>query len=188
MIPYTIDRRPDTGVTNVTMGVWLLLASEVMLFGALFSSYALLRTAAVDWPSGRAVLNLPSAIGNTAVLGLVTALAWRARRVASVSIRWWLGAGATLAVLFVLLQAAEYSTAIAAGWRPSTNTFFATYFTLTGLHACHVLAGAVANVWTIAGAAQVPPALTGGRVHGLSLYWMFVVAVWILIVGLLYLS
>ena len=50
MIPYTVERRVDTGVTNVTMGVWLFLASEVMLFGALFSAYALLRVSAAAWP------------------------------------------------------------------------------------------------------------------------------------------
>ena len=37
MIPYTIERRADTGVTNVTMGIWLFIAAEVMLFGSLFS-------------------------------------------------------------------------------------------------------------------------------------------------------
>ncbi len=45
-IPYTVERRADTGVTNVTLGIWLFLASEVMLFGALFSAYALLRVSA----------------------------------------------------------------------------------------------------------------------------------------------
>ena len=48
MIPYTIERRADTGVTNVTLGIWLFLASEVMLFGALFSAYALLRVVGAD--------------------------------------------------------------------------------------------------------------------------------------------
>ena len=43
-IPYTTEVRPDTGLTNPKLGVWLFLASEVMLFGSLFSSYALLRT------------------------------------------------------------------------------------------------------------------------------------------------
>ena len=52
MIPYTVERRADTGVTNVTMGIWLFLASEVMLFGALFSAYALLRVSAPAWPVG----------------------------------------------------------------------------------------------------------------------------------------
>ena len=42
-IPYTIEARPDTGLYNAKVGIWLFLASEVMLFGALFSAYALLR-------------------------------------------------------------------------------------------------------------------------------------------------
>ena len=43
-IPYTVENHPETGVYNAKLGVWLFLASEVMLFGALFSSYILLRT------------------------------------------------------------------------------------------------------------------------------------------------
>ena len=43
-IPYTVEERPDTGLYNAKLGIWLFLASEVMLFGALFSSYILLRT------------------------------------------------------------------------------------------------------------------------------------------------
>ena len=42
-IPYTVARRPDTGVNNVHLGMWLFLASEVMLFGGLFSAYFMLR-------------------------------------------------------------------------------------------------------------------------------------------------
>jgi len=51
-IPYTVERREDTGLYNAKLGVWLFLASEVMLFGALFSSYILLRVGAPDgtWP------------------------------------------------------------------------------------------------------------------------------------------
>jgi cytochrome c oxidase subunit 3 len=51
-IPYTVDRREDTGLYNAKLGVWLFLASEVMLFGALFSSYILLRVGADPgtWP------------------------------------------------------------------------------------------------------------------------------------------
>ena len=40
---HRLQVRPDTGLTNPKLGVWLFLASEVMLFGSLFSSYALLR-------------------------------------------------------------------------------------------------------------------------------------------------
>src|SRR5438067_778355 len=42
-IPYTISTRPDTGLWNAKIGIWLFLASEVMLFGALFSAYIFLR-------------------------------------------------------------------------------------------------------------------------------------------------
>ena len=45
-IPYNVEPRPDTGVYNAKLGIWLFLASEVMFFGALFSSYILLRTGA----------------------------------------------------------------------------------------------------------------------------------------------
>ena len=49
-IPYTIEERPDTGLANGKLGIWLFLASEVMLFGALFSTYIILRMGA---PVGR---------------------------------------------------------------------------------------------------------------------------------------
>ena len=51
-IPYAVKTRPDTGLYNAKIGIWLFLASEVMLFGALFSSYILLRVNADPgtWP------------------------------------------------------------------------------------------------------------------------------------------
>ena len=185
MIPYTIERRPDTGVTNVTMGVWLFIASETMLFGALISAYALLRTAATDWPPA-----LPGATAwaNTAVLVVVTALVWRGRRAAPARARLWLGGATLLGGLVVLLQAGEYVALIDAGQRPATNTFLATYFALTGLHTLHVVFGAAANLWTIASLARVPVALTQGRIQGLAIYWAFVGVLWLVMVGLFYAS
>ncbi|HVQ15312.1 MAG TPA: hypothetical protein VMS40_17035, partial [Vicinamibacterales bacterium] len=67
-IPYTTEVRPDTGLTNPKLGVWLFLASEVMLFGSLFSSYALLRTGAPSWPDQSSIVNVPLATLNTIVL------------------------------------------------------------------------------------------------------------------------
>ena len=60
-IPYTTEARPDTGLYNAKLGIWLFLASEVMLFGALFSSYVLLRTGAprAPGPTAREFLNVP---------------------------------------------------------------------------------------------------------------------------------
>ena len=67
-IPYTDKARPDTGLFNAKVGIWLFLASEVMLFGALFSAYILLRVGADPgtWPRG--LLNIPIGTFNTTVL------------------------------------------------------------------------------------------------------------------------
>jgi len=78
-IPYTSQPRPDTGVYNAKVGIWLFLASEVMLFGALFSAYILLRVGALpeNWPHG--LLNIPIGTFNTAVLivsSVTVVMAW----------------------------------------------------------------------------------------------------------------
>lgn len=87
-IPYTVKPRPDTGLYNAKVGIWLFLASEVMLFGALFSAYILLRVGALDgiwpevknaWPHG--LLNIPIGTFNTAVLitsSVTVVFAWAA--------------------------------------------------------------------------------------------------------------
>src|SRR2546430_3557613 len=55
LFPYTTLFRshPVTGIPNGKFGIWLFLASEVMLFGALFSSYVVIRTTAPHWPPER---------------------------------------------------------------------------------------------------------------------------------------
>ncbi len=78
-IPYTVSARPDTGLYNAKLGVWLFLASEVMLFGGLFSAYVFLRLFAEPgyWPHG--LLNVPVGTFNTAVLiisSVTVVLAW----------------------------------------------------------------------------------------------------------------
>src|SRR4030095_1419781 len=85
-IPYTYKARPDTGLYNAKVGIWLFLASEIMLFGALFSSYILLRVGAspcpwpevrLAWPHG--LLSVPIGTFNTAVLissSVTVVMAW----------------------------------------------------------------------------------------------------------------
>ena len=186
MIPYTVDQRPDTRVTNVTLGIWLFLASEVMLFGALFSSYALLRVSARDWPSGSELLELPLGAVNTVVLILLTSLVWRARTVPAPAAAKRLWIASAFGVIFLAVKAFEYSSEIGRGLVPSTNLFLALYFTLTGFHALHVVGGLIANVWAATGIRRVPEAMTAGRVQGLALYWMFVDVIWAAIFLLFY--
>jgi cytochrome c oxidase subunit 3 len=78
-IPYNVTARPDTGLYNAKLGIWLFLASEVMLFGGLFSAYVFLRLGAEPgyWPHG--LLNVPVGTFNTAVLiasSVTVVLAW----------------------------------------------------------------------------------------------------------------
>ena len=80
-IPYTITARPDTGLWNAKVGIWLFLASEVMLFGGLFSGYIFLRLGADSgyWPHG--LLNVPVGTMNTAILiasSVTVVFAWAA--------------------------------------------------------------------------------------------------------------
>ena len=80
-IPYTVAARPDTGLWNAKIGIWLFLASEVMLFGGLFSAYIFLRLDAEPgyWPHG--LLNVPVGTMNTAILiasSVTVVLAWAA--------------------------------------------------------------------------------------------------------------
>ena len=78
-IPYTVEVRRDTGLTNGKIGIWLFLASEVMLFGALFASYILIRTGSPAWPRGDTILSVPMATFNTLVLissSVTMVMAW----------------------------------------------------------------------------------------------------------------
>ena len=78
-LPYEVKPHPVTGLYNGKFGIWLFLASEVMLFGGLFSAYILLRVGAVHWPRGDEILNVPLATLNTMILitsSVTMVMAW----------------------------------------------------------------------------------------------------------------
>jgi cytochrome c oxidase subunit 3 len=81
-IPHDVEPHPLTGMFNGKFGIWLFLASEVMLFGALFSTYVVLRVGAPEgtWPKhGSEILSVPLAMFNTAVLitsSVTMVMAW----------------------------------------------------------------------------------------------------------------
>lgn len=77
-IPYTVEARPDTGLYNAKVGIWLFLASEVMLFGGLFSGYVFLRLGA-DYPWPEHVLAITPGFVNTFILilsSITVVFAW----------------------------------------------------------------------------------------------------------------
>lgn len=193
-IPYTVEARPDTGLNNVKIGIWLFLASEVMLFGALFASYILLRVGAETWPHGADVLNVPLATVNTVVLissSVTMVMAWASlMRKDFGKYRLYMGSTVALGLVFLVIKYIEYSDKLGHGLYPSTSTFLAIYFTLTGLHALHVFGGMVVNTYFLFPGAKLwktaPQQLTN-RVETAGLFWHFVDLVWIFLFPVLYL-
>ena len=112
-IPYTVEIRRDTGLTNGKIGIWLFLASEVMLFGALFASYILIRTGAPSWPHGSTILNVPLATFNTIVLiasSVTMVMAWASlMRRDFGKFRLYMGATILLGLMFLGGQVYEFN-------------------------------------------------------------------------------
>ncbi|MEX1277324.1 MAG: cytochrome c oxidase subunit 3, partial [Bacteroidota bacterium] len=148
-IPYTVHPRSDTGLFNAKLGVWLFLASEVMLFGALFSSYVLLREGALTWPHGFEILNVPLATLNTVVLissSITMVMAWASLKMNDFAkYKKFIGATVLLGFGFLIIKGFEYGAKFSHDILPGDSTFLAIYFTLTGLHGLHVIGGMIVN-------------------------------------------
>jgi cytochrome c oxidase subunit 3 len=257
-IPYTVEARPDTGLYNAKVGIWLFLASEVMLFGGLFSAYVLLRVGAEPgyWPHGWQNLTLGTI--NTIVLALsaiTTLMAWVACKVRDFGkFKFFHACTLLCAVTFLCIKCVEYyehlnhyeihltDGRIADGdmesndasqsfvtikgryvqnevdlydlraqkdipeneiqipraqiadmqsYGPWHNDYLALYFTLTGLHALHILGGSIVigylwgpgrKMW------KKDPERFTNRVEVSGLFWHFVDLVWIFLFPVLYLT
>ena len=192
LIPYIDEPHPITGVTNAKFGIWLFLASEVMLFGALFSAYIMLRSASTDWPDH--VLNVPLATVNTEVLitsSVTMLMAWASLKMGRFDrFRLHLGVTILLSFAFLVIKYLEYSSKFEHHHFPSTHTFYAIYFTMTGLHGLHVIGGIVVNAYLLGPGSKMwrtEPNRFAGRIEVAGLYWHFVDLVWIFLFPSLYL-
>ena len=191
-IPYTVEVRRDTGLTNGKIGIWLFLASEVMLFGALFSTCIILRVGSVEWPHGE--LNIWLGMANTFILigsSVTMVMAW-----ASLKLNNWgrhriyLLITFVLAALFLVNKYFEYADHIARGEGPWHSTFLAIYFTMTGLHGLHIIGGMVVMGYLLGPGAKLyraNPEQFTNRIEYTGLYWHFVDLVWIFLFPVLYL-
>jgi len=193
-IPYTVEARPDTGLTNGKLGIWLFLASEVMLFGALFASYVMLRVGNEHWPAGATYLNIPLATLNTIFLissSVTMVMAWYSLKTDSFSkFRLYMGATILFGFAFLVVKYFEYSAKFHHGYFPKTNTFLAIYFTMTGLHMLHVLGGMAVNAYLWGPGAKLwktDKEHFTNRVENSGLFWHFVDLVWIFLFPVLYL-
>jgi heme/copper-type cytochrome/quinol oxidase subunit 3 len=111
-IPYTVKARPDTGLWNAKIGVWLFLASEVMLFGGLFSAYIFLRLAPEGpWPVQVLVVDLGFVNTLILILSSVTVLqAWVALKLRKFNLyRIWMALTILCALAFLVIKGFEYN-------------------------------------------------------------------------------
>ena len=166
-------RRPDDPeppVPNAVLGVVLLIGAEAMMFAALISAYLIYRIGGGGpWPPpGQPRLPLGVTAANTAVLLGSGLLVWRRR----------LLPGFLLGLLFLAVQGSEWIRLLGYGLRITRDIYGATFYTLVGLHAAHVLAGLV---WLGVSLAR----RTGGRLS--RIYWAFVVLLWPALFALVYL-
>lgn len=183
-----------TGIPNGKLGIWLFLASEIMLFATLFTSYVVLRVGSAQWPRGWEVLNVPLATFNTVVLitssvTMVFAYAKAVERDLK-GFKLYMALTLVLSVLFLAVKAVEYNAKFEHHLYPSTSIFFAIYYTMTGLHALHIIGGVIFNglllLWSGNKEDWNHP-LFVGRVEYAGLYWHFVDLVWIFLFPALYL-
>tara|TARA_S200000501_G_scaffold378718_1_gene443055 strand:- start:33550 stop:34149 length:600 start_codon:yes stop_codon:yes gene_type:complete len=196
-IQYITEERPDTGLINSKLGIWIFLASEVMLFGGLFSAYVFLRLAAPegDFEYWGAKLNVPMATLNTLVLissSVTVILSWASLKMKDFEkYKLYMGLTLLFAAIFLVVKYFEYTGKFHHGIFPSSSTFMGIYFTLTGLHVLHIIGGMIVMgyMWLPIGSKlwDESPELYTNRVETAGLYWHFVDLVWIFLFPILYL-
>ena len=196
-IPYTVEERPETGLNNSKLGIWVFLASEVMLFGGLFSAYVFLRMAAPvgEFAYWGSKLSIPMATVNTLVLissSVTVIMSWASLKMKDFEkYKMYMGLTLLCALIFLVIKYFEYTGKFHHGIYPSSSTFMAIYFTLTGLHGLHIIGGMIVMgyFWLPAGNKMwhTEPEHFTNRIEAAGLYWHFVDLVWIFLFPILYL-
>ena len=171
------------------LAVWWVLASEIVVFGGLLSSYVMMRLRHGAWAEQAAHTNTWTGALNTLVLltsSLSAVLAHQAAergdgpRAATLLRYTILGGG-----IFLLVKSFEWTHEIEQGFTITSSLFWSFYYTAAGLHAAHVIAGMVI-MFFVSRAAVRNEALH--RVENIGIYWHFVDVVWIFLFPLLYVA
>ncbi|MFB3739522.1 MAG: heme-copper oxidase subunit III [Candidatus Velamenicoccus archaeovorus] len=182
----------STGLPNTKLAMWIFLASDCLLFGALITTYVLYRGASVAGPLPSDVFDIPYTSVSSFVLlasSLTMVLALAAIQRSDLGrMRVWLLATALLGMTFVGGQVYEFTTFYREGLKLSTNLFGTTFYVLTGFHGTHVGIGILmllSLVWmSLSGKLTTRDSMT---VELVGLYWHFVDIVWIVIFTVVYL-
>lgn len=200
---------PDFARQNAaaTLGMWLFLATEVLLFGGLFLAYAIYRVADPDVfaeASGRLQV-LPGVVNTTVLLTSSLFMAFAVHAAESGSLRLMrvsLLVTMMLGCVFLAIKSYEYHHELEAGLMPlldlpfrwdganpeAAQLFFGLYLLMTGLHALHLIVGVLIVAVIARKVWRLPrPELDRERLRITGLYWHLVDVVWLFIFPLLYL-
>ena len=186
---YVLEHHPENGTT---LGFWLYLMSDCLVFAALFAVYAVLGRNYAGGPTGAELFNLPLVALNTAFL-LVSSITYgfamlemQRKRVRSTLI--WLGITGLIGACFIGLEMYEFVHLIHEGAGPQRSGFLTAFFTLVGTHGLHVTFGII---WLVTLMLQVGVhGLTtenSRRLMCLSMFWHFLDVVWIGVFTFVYL-
>ena len=180
-------------LSNGRLGLLVLLGAEAMFFAGLIGAFLVFRLGSEVWPPPSQP-RLPVGVTgiNTVLLlfsGLTFHLALKAvRRSDSKGLIQWILTTLVLGTLFLSIQGYEWVRLVHFGLRVSSGVYGATFYTLIGFHGLHVFA---AVIWLMIVLFQ---ARRGGftsqshpGVETCSMYWTFVVGLWPVLYGLVYL-
>jgi cytochrome o ubiquinol oxidase subunit 3 len=191
-LPSASEAGPAPKRIVVAYGFWIFLLSDIVMFAALFASYAVLVRATAGGPAGAQLFNQRTVAIETACLlvssytcGLMS-LAISSRNRLGV----YLGALVTfvLGATFLALEIREFASMIAIGATPERSAFLSAFFTLVGCHGLHVTLGLI---WLVVMMVQV--AVMGfvtsvqHRLLCFSLFWHALDIVWVGIFTVVYL-
>ncbi len=184
---------PEVEYSSSKLGMWLFLGTEILLFGGLFTAYAIFRARYPEmFLEQHKELNLVFGTINTVILifsSFTMALSvWAAQKGNQKRLVLFLVITILCGLIFGVNKYFEYSAKLHHNIYPSTSIFFGLYYLMTGLHMLHVLIG-VLILGVIAILASkgkfskdyYTPVEVGG------LYWHLVDLIWIYLFPLLYL-
>ena len=184
------------GIQHKKLGIWLFILSDAVTFASILFAYGYVRVGSTDWTT-------PFAFSPTIVNGMVMTFVLLASSVTMLGALEaaksenpsrclaWLGLTVLLGTLFAVLHIREWLRMIGEGWRLFQNPvggpalFGATFFSITGLHLGHVIAGIVAIL--VVAIKYHRRRMDESHVETVGLYWHFVDVVWMFVFPLVYL-
>jgi heme/copper-type cytochrome/quinol oxidase subunit 3 len=181
--------RSASGIPTGRLALWWVLASEIVIFGGLLACYVTFRVGHPWWAQEAAHTKMPIGAVNTFVLLTSSLMAVLGHNAAengngkkAAKYLWLTILGA---VMFVCIKAYEWTGEISHGLTITRSGFWSFYYAAAGLHAAHVICGAIVMGFVACDAAKNRELQ---RVELVGIYWHFVDIVWIFLFPLLYIA